>query len=113
MPDSKLQKWVNEHTVKNEMLWKGAWGRQIEFVRDTLCALMAAGLNPAQDRPQHHQLHELSAPQGVAGPRSARLLLPRRREGRLHEDARPEADHRGGATLQPPPRVLRAVLVSA
>jgi hypothetical protein len=42
--DSKLQRWVSEHVVKDEMLWKGAWGDQIQFVRDTLVGLFSAGL---------------------------------------------------------------------
>jgi hypothetical protein len=43
--DSKLQKWVSEHVVKDEMLWKGAWGDQIQFVRDRLVGLFSAGLH--------------------------------------------------------------------
>jgi hypothetical protein len=43
--DSKLQAWVSKHVVANEMLWKGAWGAQIQFVRDQLLYLVAVGLH--------------------------------------------------------------------
>jgi hypothetical protein len=43
--DSKLQRWVSKQIVADEMLWKGAWGEQIQFVRDRLLYLMASGLH--------------------------------------------------------------------
>lgn len=40
-----IQKWINSQTVGDEMLWKGAWGRQLEFVRDSLTAVFCYGLH--------------------------------------------------------------------
>lgn len=40
----KLQEWVNEQLVGDEMIWKGAFGSQISFVR-RLTGLMATGLS--------------------------------------------------------------------
>src|SRR5262249_30999654 len=33
------------HSVGNEMLWKGSWGRQLLFVRDVLVPLVGRGLD--------------------------------------------------------------------
>jgi hypothetical protein len=43
--DNKLQKWINERTVGDEMIWKGAFGHQVGFVRDTICNLVGWGLD--------------------------------------------------------------------
>lgn len=40
-----LQDWINEQTISDEMLWKGAWGRQVEFVRDRITGLFCADLH--------------------------------------------------------------------
>ena len=40
-----LQKWINEQTIGDEMLWKGSWGRQVEFVRDSVTGLFCADLD--------------------------------------------------------------------
>jgi len=39
-----LQAWISAQLVPDEMLWKGSWGRQVQYVRDTLVSLVAAGL---------------------------------------------------------------------
>jgi hypothetical protein len=43
-PKNKLQEWISSQTVSDEMLWKGAFGHQMSFIRDRLVPLMAAGL---------------------------------------------------------------------
>lgn len=43
-PDNKLQKWISAQIVDDEMLWKGAFGNQMSFIRDRLVPLMGAGL---------------------------------------------------------------------
>ncbi len=40
-----LQNWIRVQTISDEMLWKGAWGRQVEFVRDRITGLFCAGLH--------------------------------------------------------------------
>jgi len=40
-----LQAWISEQLVPDEMLWKGAWGHQVQFVRDSLVPLVAVGLD--------------------------------------------------------------------
>lgn len=40
-----LQDWVNEQICGDEMLWKGAFGTQIEFIRDELTPLVESGMN--------------------------------------------------------------------
>lgn len=42
--ESKLQRWISEQVVGDEMLWKGAFGRQVGFIRDVLIPLAAWGL---------------------------------------------------------------------
>ncbi len=42
--ESRLQKWINEQTAKDTMLWKGAFMEQILFVRDRLVYLVGGGL---------------------------------------------------------------------
>lgn len=43
-----LQKWISEQIVADEMLWKGAWGDQVQFVRDSLAHLVGRGLSYKQ-----------------------------------------------------------------
>ncbi len=43
-PNNKLQKWISEQVVGDEMLWKGAFGRQMAFIRDHLVGLIGVGL---------------------------------------------------------------------
>ena len=43
-PENKLQKWISEQIVGDDMLWKGAFGRQMEFIRDSLAPLVGVGL---------------------------------------------------------------------
>jgi len=43
-PNDKLQKWISEQVVEDKMLWKGAFGAQMQFIRDSLVPLMASGL---------------------------------------------------------------------
>lgn len=45
-----LQEWVEGHTVHDEMLWKGAFGNQIMFVRDRLVPVFGAGLSYEQQQ---------------------------------------------------------------
>ena len=42
--DNKLQKWISEQLIGDEMRWKGAFGAQMTFIRDHLVPLMGAGL---------------------------------------------------------------------
>lgn len=44
MSDSKLQQWISKQ-VDDEMLWKGAFGRQVGFVRDAIVPLFTWGLD--------------------------------------------------------------------
>lgn len=39
-----LQKWMSEQTIDDDMLWKGAWGKQAIWVRDSLKYLVARGM---------------------------------------------------------------------
>lgn len=39
-----LQEWISAQLV-DEMLWKGAFGHQMQFIRDTLQSLVSAGLS--------------------------------------------------------------------
>ncbi len=39
-----LQQWISSQTVGDEMLWKGAFGHQVGFMRDRLNYLLASGL---------------------------------------------------------------------
>lgn len=34
--DSKLQKWIDEHKVKDTMLWKDAWAKRVCLMRDRI-----------------------------------------------------------------------------
>ena len=43
-----LQDWINRQTVDDEMLWKGAFGSQMVFIRDTLAMLVRRGLSYEQ-----------------------------------------------------------------
>lgn len=45
-----LQKWIEGHPVRDEMLWKGAAGHHIMFVRDSLVPVFGAGLKYEQMR---------------------------------------------------------------
>jgi len=45
----KLQEWINEQVINNEMLWKGAFGEQMAFVRDRLSYLVASGVEREHD----------------------------------------------------------------
>jgi hypothetical protein len=42
---NKLQAWISQQAVGDEMLWKSAWGHQVSFVRDDLVGLVGAGLD--------------------------------------------------------------------
>lgn len=51
MPDKTIQEWMNEQMVGDEMFWKGAWGHQLKFLRDTfVMGLCAAGIEYYRDR---------------------------------------------------------------
>jgi hypothetical protein len=39
-----LQEWISAQTIADEMLWKGAFGHQMMFLRDELLPLIARGL---------------------------------------------------------------------
>lgn len=45
MTETPLQKWISEQVVGDEMLWKGAWGRQLEFFRDRITNLFCVGID--------------------------------------------------------------------
>jgi len=40
-----IQEWIDQQLVGDEMIWKGSWGRQLEFLRDDLQHLAGAGLS--------------------------------------------------------------------
>ncbi len=44
MKEIALQLWMNSQTVADEMLWKGSWGRQLQFFRDRIVPMFCAGL---------------------------------------------------------------------
>lgn len=51
MPDKTIQEWMNEQMVGDEMLWKGAWGHQLKFLRDEfVMGLCGAGIEYYRDR---------------------------------------------------------------
>jgi len=43
-PPDTLQDWITEHVAEDEMLWKGAWGSQMAFLRGALRGEAAVGL---------------------------------------------------------------------
>lgn len=43
-PGMPLPQWIEGNPVRDEMLWKGAAGHQIRFVRDSLLPVFGAGL---------------------------------------------------------------------
>lgn len=45
MEEMQLQKWISSQIVDDEMLWKGSWGRQVEFFRDSVAGLFGMGLH--------------------------------------------------------------------
>lgn len=46
---SKLQTWISENVARDEMLWKGAFGDQMSFLRGQLCYAVAVGLKELED----------------------------------------------------------------
>ena len=46
---SKFQKWISEHVARDELLWKGAFGDQVSFLRGPLCYAVAWGLKKLED----------------------------------------------------------------
>lgn len=40
-----LQKWISSQIVGDEKLWKGAWGDQCQFIRDSLTGVFGYGLH--------------------------------------------------------------------
>lgn len=45
-----IQAWIDQQIVGDDMLWKGAWGHQLEFLRDDLQPLVSAGLSWRKSR---------------------------------------------------------------
>lgn len=43
--EQKLQMWINEQIVDDKMLWKGAWGEQLQFFRDSITGLFCYGMD--------------------------------------------------------------------
>lgn len=39
-----LQEWISKTVVADEMIWKGAWGSQMRFMRDALMPLARGGM---------------------------------------------------------------------
>jgi hypothetical protein len=64
-----IQTWINQHTVSNEMLWKGAWGHQLQFLRDTLQSLIGAGLS-------YHKFKEAEIARVISTHTSKSIELP-------------------------------------
>jgi hypothetical protein len=48
-----LQEWISNQVVADEMLWKGAFGEQVSFIRDSLTPIVCWGL--------HYSLNEQAA----------------------------------------------------
>lgn len=44
-PPDPLQDWISEHVAADEMLWKGAWGHQMSFLRGSLRYVAGTGLD--------------------------------------------------------------------
>lgn len=49
-----LQAWSSAQTIGDEMLWKGAWGAQVQYLRDRLSTLVGAGLDYEDSRDIAH-----------------------------------------------------------
>lgn len=64
---NRLQRWLNNNTVHDEMLWKGPAGHQFTFVRDILVYLVGVGL--------HHEEKQL-IPSVISTHRSKSITLP-------------------------------------
>lgn len=62
-----LQEWISSQVVADEMRWKGAFGAQMMFMRDTLRPLIGAGLSW---RKKQHIAHVISTH------RSKSIVLP-------------------------------------
>lgn len=62
-----LQEWISAQVVDDEMLWKGAFGHQMMFLRDTLRPLIGVGLSY---RKKQHIAHVISTH------RSKSIVLP-------------------------------------
>jgi hypothetical protein len=43
-PNNKLQNWISAQIVDDKMRWKGPFGAQMAFIRDSIVPLMGAGL---------------------------------------------------------------------
>jgi len=65
--NNKLQKWITAQTVGDEMLWKGAFGSQVGFVRDTIVSLFGWGL--------HYEAKD-EIPDVISTHRSKSIILP-------------------------------------
>ncbi|HYX22258.1 MAG TPA: hypothetical protein VFA98_15550 [Thermoanaerobaculia bacterium] len=62
-----LQEWISSQVVADEMRWKGAFGNQMMFLRDTLRPLIGVGLSY---RKKQHIAHVISTH------RSKSIVLP-------------------------------------
>lgn len=49
-PRTSLQQWIEGNPVRDEMLWKGAFGQQVMFIRDNIVPVFGTGLNYDQMR---------------------------------------------------------------
>lgn len=74
---NNLQEWANSHEVDGKMLWKGAWGNQIAFVRDQVSALIGAGIR--YNDPRRDELLSV-----ISTHRSKSITLP------VYEFSRPD-----------------------
>lgn len=72
---NKLQEWISAQIVADEMLWKGAWGHQVAFARDTITQLVGVGL----DWWEHENI-----PDVISTHRSKSIILP------VYEFSRPD-----------------------
>jgi hypothetical protein len=63
----KLQEWITQQTVGDEMLWKGSFGRQMMFLRDELQGLIGVGL----DYPENGEIAKV-----ISTHRSKSIVLP-------------------------------------
>jgi hypothetical protein len=66
-PNDKLQKWISDQIVDDRMRWKGAFGEQMAFIRDSLVPLMGAGLI-------YHEKKEIA--DVISTHRSKSIILP-------------------------------------
>lgn len=64
-----LQDWISQQIVGDEMLWKGSWGRQLEFIRDDIARLIGTGMS-------YHQFEDEQIARVISTHTSKSIVLP-------------------------------------